>query len=250
MVSRSERGERGERGSAGFTLLEVMVAISILALSLVAISGINVNSFAASNYARGITVATLLARSKMIDIELELEKDGFPTNDRVQDGDFSDEGYPKVRWVASIREIKVDLSRFLAQMMGGGKELDTDQLPENMAAMVGAMRGESAGEVDSASSDELKQLMGGGALDIAMKQAADTLSKSIREVSLEISWGEPNNEESIRFVQYLTTSGRIKLAPTTTQRKNAKPVTKGGRGLNSALPTVLKSGGLGSLRGK
>ncbi|NJK88601.1 MAG: prepilin-type N-terminal cleavage/methylation domain-containing protein [Myxococcales bacterium] len=61
----------------GFTLLEVMVALSILALALTSIAGINANSFESSNYARGLTVATLLARAKMLDIELELQKDGF-----------------------------------------------------------------------------------------------------------------------------------------------------------------------------
>ncbi|MEL7371109.1 MAG: prepilin-type N-terminal cleavage/methylation domain-containing protein, partial [Myxococcota bacterium] len=33
----------------GFTLLEVMVALSILAVTLVAIAGINANSFESSN---------------------------------------------------------------------------------------------------------------------------------------------------------------------------------------------------------
>ena len=44
----------------GFTLLEVMVAMAILALSLTAIAGINAAGFANSNYAKYVTVATLL----------------------------------------------------------------------------------------------------------------------------------------------------------------------------------------------
>ena len=59
-----------------------MVSLSILAVTLVAISGINANSFESANYARAITVATLLARSKMIDIEMEIQKDGFTDSEK------------------------------------------------------------------------------------------------------------------------------------------------------------------------
>lgn len=225
---------------AGFTLLEVMVAMSILALSLVAISGINANSFEASNYARGITVATLLARSKMIDIEMELEKDGFPTNDLADDGDFSEEGYPAVRWTATIREIKVDLSKFLAQLMGSDTaSFDEDSMPDSMAAMLQAVRGDSSAEsaAGQASADEVQQLMGGGMLETAMKQGADTLSKSIREIAIEVEWGAEHNKESIRFVQYVTTSGRISLAPSQGQKAAASAVTSGGRAKSSAVPS-------------
>ena len=66
----------------GFTLMEVMVSLAILGLALTTIAGIQANSFEASNYARRVTVATMLARSKMIAIELMLEKDGFSPNDK------------------------------------------------------------------------------------------------------------------------------------------------------------------------
>ena len=89
----------------GFTLLEVMVSLAILAISLVAITGICAGNYVASEYARGMTTATLLARSKMIDIEEEMWEDGsFPDDDKELDGDFSDDGQPEFRWRANVRK--------------------------------------------------------------------------------------------------------------------------------------------------
>ena len=71
------------RTNRGFTLLEVMISLAILAISLVAISGLNGGAVAMESYARRATEATLLLRGKMNDVEEQLQKDGF--------SDFDDE---------------------------------------------------------------------------------------------------------------------------------------------------------------
>lgn len=49
---------------AGFTLLEVVVAMAILGLSLMAIFDLNAGAVSMHTYAKKVTVASLLARSK------------------------------------------------------------------------------------------------------------------------------------------------------------------------------------------
>ncbi|MEM6734211.1 MAG: prepilin-type N-terminal cleavage/methylation domain-containing protein, partial [Myxococcota bacterium] len=61
----------------GFTLLEVMIALLILAVSLAVLLQAQAGSLANSSRARDMTVATLLARSKMIDIEQVVFDEGF-----------------------------------------------------------------------------------------------------------------------------------------------------------------------------
>ena len=56
----------------GFTLLEVVVALAILGLALLAIFDLNAGAVASHAYAKRLTIATMLARSKMTDIEQEL----------------------------------------------------------------------------------------------------------------------------------------------------------------------------------
>lgn len=197
------------RAKLGFTLLEVMVAMAILSLSITAMVGITTLSYDESHYARALTTATLLARSKMIDIELLLQKDGFSDSDKEESGDFSEEGFPEYRWEAAIRPVKLDVTQMIRGMFGG--EVSPDLLPKEMAGFIGAAQGESADQLtQNVEGSDLKQMLGGQGLDLLLNQAGELLSKSIREIALEVHWGDPKFDgESVRFVQYVTTNGRI-----------------------------------------
>lgn len=231
---------------AGFTLLEVMVALSILAVTLVAIGGINANSFESSNYARSITVATMLARSKMIDIEMEVQKDGFTDSDKEYDGDFSEEGYESMKWEATVRPIEVDVGKLLGPLLGGDIGGDGtvggDRLPDQMQAMLAGLNGSSVEDVANQPQElgQLQALMQNGGIELVFKQVGETLSNSIREITLEITWGrEGIDEESIKFVQYVTTTGRLSIPPS---QLAPGALTPGGRGSPNAVPPTLPGG--------
>jgi len=85
---------RSARGESGFTLLEVMISLAILAVSLVAISGLTGGAVAMEAYSRRATEATLLLRAKMTDLEDQLHKDGFSDFDDEKRGSFEEEGSP------------------------------------------------------------------------------------------------------------------------------------------------------------
>lgn len=93
----------------GFTLLEVMVALAILAVSFTALLGSQSSAVVLTRYVNGITVASLLARGKMLDIEHKMKKEGFDAfgEDR-ETGDFSDEGHPEFKWEALVEKIEMD----------------------------------------------------------------------------------------------------------------------------------------------
>jgi general secretion pathway protein I len=69
----------------GFTLLEVMVAVAIMALSLTAIFSSQGGAIRAGARARHLTTATLLARCKMGEVEEQMAREGFPAV--MADGD-------------------------------------------------------------------------------------------------------------------------------------------------------------------
>lgn len=233
---------RRRSGSRGFTLLEVMVSMSILALALVAVAGTNANSFEASNYARRVTVATLLARSKMLDIELELQDDGFSENEQEDDGDFSEEGYSEMKWRSAVRPIEVDVGQLLGGFLGG--DVTSDSLPEQMQMFLGAMNGEAPDEMlnEQVEGSELSKMLGGGQLELIFEQVGETLSDSIREISLEIYWGKEGvDRESIKFVQYVTTTGRLSV-PAQFGGQLGNSATPGGRPAGSGLPPTLPGG--------
>jgi general secretion pathway protein I len=206
--------------SLGFTLLEVMVSLSILALALTAAAGVNLGSFASSEYARNVTVATLLARSKMIDIEEELRQEGFSDQDRELDGDFEDEEQPSFRWRALIRRVDVDMFELISGLLGG--ETDSESLPDSVQSLLSAKDGidTKAGKTP-VEGDQLAGLLGGEQTVNFIKQIGDTFSDGIREIQLEVEWGPKDNKpESIQFVQYVTTNGRL-------SRANPRPPTPG-----------------------
>src|SRR4030067_1731293 len=98
-------------GNSGFTLLEVMVALLIIATSFVVLLHTRNQSVTAADYAKRTTVATLLASERMS----EIEQEDFP--DTGEDSSNFGDDYPDYRWKTSvsdtayenIREVKVDV---------------------------------------------------------------------------------------------------------------------------------------------
>lgn len=69
----------------GFTLLEVMVAVAILSLSLVAILSSQGGAIRTGAFARNITTGTFLARCKMAELEERMAREGFSVT--AEDGE-------------------------------------------------------------------------------------------------------------------------------------------------------------------
>lgn len=64
-----------ENRSHGFTLLEVMIALSIVGIALIALMGLAQRSITINDQTQQITRATLLAQGKMAEIEAGVETD-------------------------------------------------------------------------------------------------------------------------------------------------------------------------------
>jgi len=91
------KGNRHQR-MGGFTLLEVMVALLIIATSFVVLLHSRNQSVVAADYARHVTVATLLASERMNDIEHE----GFP--DTGEDSSVFGDDFPEYTWKTIVSE--------------------------------------------------------------------------------------------------------------------------------------------------
>lgn len=205
-----------------FTLLEVMVALSILALSLTAIFSINSSSVYGHVYAKKLTVATLLARSKMTDIEQQLFDKGFQTDDDEDAGDFSDEGWPSYKWRAKIVAPKTNgmspdqlIGAIFNLPMGGGDSKDGSGgggIMSAMASMFGG--GKPPGNLPGAGgapglSGAMAGMMGpaAGLMQTQFQQIVDLLTKSVREVHLTVTWKEGKITESFDIVTHVISMG-------------------------------------------
>lgn len=100
-MRRFEGQER--KAPPGFTLLEVMIAMAIIAIALTAVFGSQSQSVSLASEAKFDTTASLLAQSKMAEIDL------MPVEEMVSDsGDFG-EDFPGYSWQLSVSSVMSDM---------------------------------------------------------------------------------------------------------------------------------------------
>jgi general secretion pathway protein I len=91
------------RRSKGFTLLEVLVALAILAIALISIFKLQGQTFRMSAKARFLTVAPHLAQAKLAEIETQ-DFDDIRDGSGAFSGDRSD-----YDWTVAVEEVPTDL---------------------------------------------------------------------------------------------------------------------------------------------
>lgn len=96
------RSQRLYTISGGFTLLEVMIAMAILSISLLAVYQSQSQSVSMTGNARFLTTASLLAQSRMEEIKMT-----DPLNIKDSSGDFG-EDFPDYTWKVELGETPVD----------------------------------------------------------------------------------------------------------------------------------------------
>jgi general secretion pathway protein I len=98
----------------GFSLLEVMIAVALIAIALVTLLGSQSQSVSFANSAKFETMAALLAQSKMSEITIQ-DADSLSSDS----GNFGDD-YPGYAWVATVSDVSIEgldtISDYLKQI--------------------------------------------------------------------------------------------------------------------------------------
>ncbi|MFP2909012.1 prepilin-type N-terminal cleavage/methylation domain-containing protein [Pyxidicoccus sp. 3LFB2] len=201
------------RRNQGFTLLEVVVALAILGLALMAIFDLNAGAVSNHVYTKRLTVASLLARSKMTDIEQKLYDDGFSNDDDEESGDFSDDGWPQFKWRARIIAPKTE-GVTPDQLIGAIFNLPIgDSGDGDPMGGIASLFGGGAGGKDGASGGPQPAGlggMGGAAMGMAQPmftQMIQQITQTVREVHLTVFWMEGTQLESIDLVTHVVSLG-------------------------------------------
>jgi general secretion pathway protein I len=174
-------------GAAGFTLIEVMIALAILAGGLVFLMRSTASNIFAAQKAQMLTAATNLARGKMYEMEEKLAVDGYQETDQTEEGDFSDEGWPSITWKAEIVKIELPDMASLQKMdsQGGeGGEAGGETGAQPGGGLLGGMLGGAAGGAEGAPGSAL----GAGILGTYYQMVSEVLKDAIRKVTLTVSY--------------------------------------------------------------
>ena len=185
-----------------FTLLEVMVALAIMALGFSVLSEAHGRAALATIDTRNVTLGTVLARGKMLDVEFELKKDGFGDYDKVIEGDFSKEGHAEYKWIATARKIEIPVGKINDAAGAGG--------PDMMSMLTGG-KGPPAGSPAAAGGPQSAAAgMNMGMLTPILQTASDVIARSVREVTLEVKFPEGGRLTNMKVVTHVVDD--VKLA--------------------------------------
>jgi general secretion pathway protein I len=198
----------------GFTLLEVMVAISILGLGLSVILGSQAGLFASANHAGHITYAVSLARCKMSETELDLLKEGYPLVDQSYSGRCCEEDDSEYNCDWRVETIELPQpTEFLPGEEDGGIPSDDDTGLGPLGAIAGLSGAPAAGEPGANPLGALASLGGGDApgggigamvMGLVYPDLKPTLEASIRKITVAVHWREGKSERDLQVIQYVT----------------------------------------------
>jgi prepilin-type N-terminal cleavage/methylation domain-containing protein len=177
--------------AGGFSLLEVMVSLAILAMALVVLSRVVTTNVSAANHSRLTTAATFLARTRISMMEQSLLEYGFAEMDGEDTGDFAQEGFPAFRWYTSVERI---------------------ELPADSTQKV-----QQASSKATQSNNPMEMLSGfmGGFMSTLMEPIRLGLQESVRKLTVRVKWNEPGKlEQSFEVVNFLTDPSRLETAVT------------------------------------
>jgi general secretion pathway protein I len=241
----------------GFTLLEVMVALAILAMSLVAAFDVVGGALRNHERTRHLELATLLARSKLADVEAKYEEDGFRDFDESDDGTFDEEGHPEVSW--SVRTLKptVELGAEGVVKALTGADGGLEGLLGLPAGSLGGKAGDGKGASGPTTSamaglQGAGGLAGGlgataalGAIQAQLTALGEEIKKGVREVRLTVSWKEGAREEAFTVVTHLVVLVPGSQQPAAAAAAGSAAVTGGAGGLTGPAGGQIGPGASG-----
>lgn len=203
----------------GFSILEVIVALGILAMALVVLVESQATAVLMTHESEDIMTATLLAKEKLNQVVLQVESEGFQEQDIEEEGDFArgifgdfmagafdgnfeelnSDQFANYRWAFTVR--KIDFS------LGGDLE-----------GMADTLQGAGLGpqdELQKEQMDQNDQQMDLGDVGVSSDMITDYLSPYIREVRVLVWWGDNKDEEDqVEIVTHLINpSGQIAPPP-------------------------------------
>lgn len=195
----------------GFTLLEVLVAVSILGLGLTVILSSQMGLFTSTQRAENLTIAVNLARCRMTETELELLRTGYPLIDQTDEGNCCEEE-ERGNFSCSWKIERVELPEGSAMNTAdGGADLSLGGLGD-----LGALGGEQGPAGALLGDGGLGSITGSGAglpsmgaiapmvMGMVYPDLKSMLEASIRKVTVTVEWREGTNEREYSITQYVT----------------------------------------------
>ncbi len=185
----------------GFTLLEIMIAVAILSIGLLAIYTSQGNSLRASGNAEHVQVAAILAQKLMTEKNLEIEKDllkGKLPEDKTEESGEFEKPFEQYRWEYSVRKVEIPLSG------DGGGENPSPQTDQGAAGSEASKDRETSERRENAAAAEGNVQAPASAQRSIAQIVTKKISESVREVTVKVLWEELGEEQSIKVTTHIS----------------------------------------------
>src|SRR5580765_3043420 len=95
----------------GFSLLEVLIALSIMVIAFTTLIGTQRGHVQLSTRGKMMTTAVMLARQKLTDAELQIRTNGLPLNDmderkKIAEHPFGDD-FPEFGYEYTVKKVQI-----------------------------------------------------------------------------------------------------------------------------------------------
>ncbi|MBI2897103.1 MAG: hypothetical protein HYY06_26330 [Deltaproteobacteria bacterium] len=175
-----------------------MVSIAILALALTSVFAASGGAVGATTHVKKISVATMLARCKMVEIEQQFRLEGFQVTDVEEEGPCcEDEETPG--FTCRYKVESVELPEMSAVQTAAGSLMNGDPL----GLGVGPPDAEGNAPGEEGDSTGLDQGLTAG-LNLLYPLVSNVLQASIRRVTVDVVWVEGGQERKVEAVQFVT----------------------------------------------
>jgi general secretion pathway protein I len=224
------------RRPRGFTLLEVMVAMAILAAALTWIVVGMARNISAENHAKLITTATFLARSKMNDLEDDLYDKGFGEFEKELSGNFEDKGFQRFSWRVVVDKVELPSTDQVQSMLGKANDAQA------------AAAGKDSTSTTSTTSTTDPMTSSVGAMSSQFGLIKDVLEGGIRRLTVQVLWYEGQKTFDVSVVAFYTDPRRvdqavqIAAAPPGTQPNGTSGTGTSGTGTPAGTPSTTTPG--------
>jgi general secretion pathway protein I len=200
----------------GFTLLEVLVAVSILGLGLSVILSSQVGLFAGVAHSKDLGFATNLAKCRMSELEVDLVKNGYPLDDESETGhcceDEDDSGY-KCSWKIERVELPQppmtdsnDPLTALTERDGGLGAIGAmaDLQKDGADALKGGNGIEGITGMFAQSGGFGSDALASMAMALVYPGLKPMLEASIRKLTVTVAWKQGHKAQEFSVIQYVT----------------------------------------------
>lgn len=193
MPVRTRNTMRRKSGDQGFTLLEVMVAMAILAMSMTSLLASQTASIRATRYAQQVTAIAFLVEYQLIETEYVMRKEGgWILQDKIYEGNFALQGWPEIRHKCVVDFLEIpDYSKLRAAK----DESDRSK------------QGESGLYYKDASDKAF------GALAMVWPMVKQAIERSIRKVNCTVYWKDGSIPNEFTISTFWADPEKLKTLP-------------------------------------